>query len=222
MLLHGAAPRLLAKEAFAMSSPPRWIVSQFRNPTGPLGHLAGLIMRIRPSNRLRNLRTVELLDLRPGDRVLELGFGPGLAIARAAERATAGQVVGVDHSAVMVRAARRRNAAAIREGRVELRLGSADALPAFEAPFDKVLAVNVFMFWRDPVAVLAGVRGAMRPGGAIALTQQPRRRGATVTDTRAAAERMEAALRAAGFESVRTELLEMAPVPAACVLARAP
>jgi hypothetical protein len=57
----------------------------------------------------------------------------------------------------------------------------------------------------------------MAPGGVVALTLQPRRRGATADDARAAAERM-ASLRAAGFEEVRTELLEMAPVAAACVL----
>jgi ubiquinone/menaquinone biosynthesis C-methylase UbiE len=205
-----------------MRSPPRWIVAQFGNPTGPLGHLAGFVMRTRPSNRLRNRRTVELLEIRQEERVLEIGFGPGLAIARAAELATSGKVVGIDHSEVMLRAATRRNAAAIRDGRVELRRGSADELPRFEAPFDKVLAVNVFMFWSDPVAVLSRVREVMRPGGTIALTLQPRRPGATQHDTRSAAERMTAALATAGFDHARTVILEMPPVPAACVLAQRP
>jgi SAM-dependent methyltransferase len=195
-------------------------VQQFGKPRGPLGMLAGLIMRVRPSNRLRNSRTLDLLDIRPEDRVLEVGFGPGLAVARAAELATAGMVVGIDHSELMLRQARRRNAEAIGAGRVELLLGSAEALPRFEGRFDKVLAVNVYMFWKDPVSVLGGLRQAMNPGGVIALTVQPRRRGATADDTRAAAESMVASLRAAGFGEVRTEILEMAPVPAACVVAR--
>src|SRR5512138_1099995 len=116
------------------------IVRQFGRPRGPLGALAGLVMRLRPSNRLRNLRTVELLDIQPSDRVLEIGFGPGLAVARAAELASAGKVVGVDHSALMLRQARRRNARAIRAGRVELLLGSAEAVPRIEGGFQKVLA----------------------------------------------------------------------------------
>ena len=198
------------------------LVRQFGKPDGLLGVLAGLIMQVRPSNRLRNLRTLELLDIRPGDRVLELGFGPGLAVKRASELATSGKVVGIDHSALMLREARRRNAAEIRTGRVELLLGSADALPRFEERFDKVLAVNVFMFWEDPVSVLAGLRGVMKSGAVIALTLQPRRSGATVGDTRAAAERMATALRDAGYETIRTELMEMAPVAAACVLGRTP
>jgi len=198
------------------------IVQQFGKPSGPLGVLAGFVMRVRPSNRLRNARTLDLLDIQPEDRILEVGFGPGVAVARAAELATAGKVVGVDHSELMLRQARRRNAKAIRAGRVELLLGSADALPRLEDRFDKVVAVNVYTFWKDPVSVLSGLRQVMSPGGVIALTLQPRRRGATAGDTRVAAERMSASLRAAGFGEVRTEILEMAPVPAACALGRRP
>jgi ubiquinone/menaquinone biosynthesis C-methylase UbiE len=198
------------------------LIEQFGKPSGPLGALVGLIMRLRPSNRIRSIRTLELLDIRPEDRVLEVGFGPGLAVARAAERATAGKVVGIDHSPLMLRQARRRNAQAIRAGHVELLLGSADALPRFEERFDKVLAVNVYMFWDDPASVLTNLRSVTKPGGVIALTLQPRNRGATIDDTRAAAKRMAASLEAAGFGEVRTEILVMAPVAAACVLGRNP
>jgi SAM-dependent methyltransferase len=123
----------------------------------------------------------------------------------------------------MVEQAARRNASAIRAGRVELLLGSADALQHFDGdPFDKVVAVNVYMFWKDPVSVLRGLLQVMSPGGVIALTLQPRRRGATANDTRAAAERMSASLREAGFGDIRTVIMEMAPVPAACVLGATP
>lgn len=199
---------------------PAWIVAQFGKPSGMLGALAGFIMRTRAANRIRNRRTVELLGISRGDRVLELGFGPGLSIEHAAALATGGKVVGVDHSALMLRGAARRNARAIREGRVELWLGSAEALPAFEDGFDRVFAVNVFMFWRDPVVALEGVRRVLAPAGRVALTVQPRRRGATVEDARRVGEAMRGALEAAGFEVERTELIEVAPVPAACVLAR--
>ena len=205
-----------------MSTTRSAIVQQFGKPSGPLGVLVGLVMRVRPSNRLRNSRTVDLLDIQPRERILEVGFGPGLAVARAAELATAGKVVGIDHSELMLRQARRRNAKAISAGRVELLLGSANALPPFDGRFDKVMAVNVYMFWEDPVLVLGGLRQIMNAGGVIALTLQPRRRGATADDTRAAAERMSASLQAAGFGEVRAEILEMEPVAAACVLGRPP
>jgi trans-aconitate methyltransferase len=41
----------------------------------------------------------------PADRVLEIGFGPGIAIAELADRATRGHVYGIDHSQVMVQQA---------------------------------------------------------------------------------------------------------------------
>ncbi len=58
----------------------------------------------------------------------------------------------------------------------------------------------------------------MKPGGAVLLALQPRNRGATDDDARAAGDRMASSLREAGFEDVRIEILEMAPVNTACVL----
>src|SRR6266498_1250124 len=59
-----------------MSAVRSALVRQFGKPSGLLGTIAGLIMRARPSNRERNVRTLVLLDIRPEDHVLEVGFGP--------------------------------------------------------------------------------------------------------------------------------------------------
>ena len=88
-------------------------LAQFHHPTGAVGHVAGWIMGRRSSNVARNRWAVQLLDVQPTDRVIELGCGPGVAIAALATRAIRGLVVGVDHSQVMIRQARRRNRAAI-------------------------------------------------------------------------------------------------------------
>src|SRR5262249_2554216 len=125
------------------------VVSQFHRPHGFGGRAAGWVMAHRGSNRKRNVWAAGLLDVQPTDRVLQMGCGPGVAIQQLARRATSGLVVGVDHSELMVRHARKRNAAAVRAGRVDLRLGSAEDLPAFDERFDKVLAVNSLMFWDD-------------------------------------------------------------------------
>jgi ubiquinone/menaquinone biosynthesis C-methylase UbiE len=196
------------------------VVRQFGKPTGLVGRLVGLVMATRPSNRERNRRTIELLEIQPEDRVLEVGYGPGLAIEWAAERARRGKVVGIDHSDLMRRRAARHNARAIEAGLVELHVASMDAMPAFDGPFDKVFAVNVYMFWPDPARALARLAAVMKPGGTIALTFQPRNRGATNEDTRRGAERIAEGLRVAGFGGVRAEILPMKPVEAVCVLGR--
>jgi ubiquinone/menaquinone biosynthesis C-methylase UbiE len=175
----------------------------------------------RPSNRQRNRWVVSLLGVRPASRVLEIGFGPGLAVAELA-RAGAGHVYGVDHSAVMLRQASRRNAAAIRAGRVTLIRASADQLPpALDGPFDAIFAVNSLGFWPDPSQRLAELRRRLAPGGRIAIASQPRCPGATADTSRSAARDIEDLLTAAGFTHLSTEVLPLSP-PVACVLATSP
>lgn len=131
------------------------------------------------TNRRRNLWAVSLLDVQRGDRVLEIGFGPGIAVREVSRLAVDGYVCGLDHSGEMLRQAARRNAAAIRTGHVDLRLGSFERLPQFMERFDKVLAVNTMMFWTQPTDRLKELRRAMRPGGVIAIAHQPRGPGAS-------------------------------------------
>lgn len=147
-------------------------VRQFGNPRGVTGRAVGWIMAHRGSNVQRNRWVVSLLDVQPTDRVLEIGFGPGIAIAALARRATRGQVYGIDHSAVMVGQAGRRNAAAVRAQRVHLVRAGVDRLPSFDEPLDAILAVNSVGFWPDPVQRLRELRRLLRPGGRIALASQ--------------------------------------------------
>jgi SAM-dependent methyltransferase len=196
----------------------RRLVRNFHDPRGLGGSAAGWIMGHRSSNVRRSRWAVELLDVQPTDRVLEIGFGPGVAIAALAERAVAGTVVGVDRSPVMLRQARRRNAAAVRTGRVQLHLAPVEDLPVdLGGPFDKVLAINTVGFWPDPPARLTELAGRMRPGGRIAVVSQPRCPGATAETTVAAGQELERHLLEAGFGGLRSVTLDLDP-PVVCVL----
>src|SRR5215207_11390231 len=157
------------------------------------------------------LVAVSLLDAQPDDRVLEIGFGPGLAIRELSRLAVEGYVCGIDHSELMLRRAKRLNAEGLERGVVDLRLGSVERLPAFEEPFDKILAVNAMMFWREPVARLEEHRNLLRSGGLIAVAHQPR--GPGTSDETSAAEGREraAALAQAGFSQVRLETMALKP-----------
>ncbi|HEX4981544.1 MAG TPA: methyltransferase domain-containing protein [Ilumatobacteraceae bacterium] len=197
----------------------RSLAKQFGNPHGALGRVAGWVMGRRTSNVRRSRWAVELLDLQPGERLLEVGCGPGVAIAAAASRGIA--VVGVDRSAVMIGQARRRNNAAVRAGRVELVTAPVEDLPDFDKPFDKVLAVNTVGHWDDPLGGLTALRRVLRSGGRIAIVTQPRHAGATAADSLAAADTTIGLLGEAGFDDVRIETLELDP-PAVCALATNP
>jgi ubiquinone/menaquinone biosynthesis C-methylase UbiE len=183
--------------------------------------MAGWIMTHRRSNKQRNSWAVSLLEVQPADRVLEIGFGPGLAIAELARCASQGRVYGIDHSEVMVHQARRRNHAAIRAHRVELVHASVDQLPSFDEPLDAILAVNSVGFWPDPAERLHDLRRLLRPSGRIALVTQPRCPGATRDTATRAAREFQDLLAQAGFARFRVEILELDP-PVACVLAYNP
>jgi SAM-dependent methyltransferase len=199
------------------------VVRQFHNPTGAGGHLAGWVMGHRRSNVARSRWAVGLLDVKTIDRVLELGCGPGVAVAELAARATSGLVVGVDRSAVVISQARRRNARAVRDGRVQLIVAAVEDLRSresapFDAPFDAVLAINTVGFWIDPVTRLEELRERLRPGGRVAVASQPRLPGATAETSATAADDLVGLLSAAGFSGARVETLALSP-PAVCVLA---
>jgi SAM-dependent methyltransferase len=198
------------------------VVSQFHRPHGLGGRAAGWVMATRGSNRKRNVWAAGLLDVQPDDRVLEIGFGPGVAIREMAKRATRGLVCGIDHSEVMVRQAARRNAAAVRAGRVELRLGSVTDLPNYAEPFDKMLAVNSLMFWDDPVGRLRDVRRRLRPDGRIAIALQPRGPGSSDDTTDRAAVEIQEQLTTAGFSDLRVDTLDLEPTKVVCVLGTNP
>jgi SAM-dependent methyltransferase len=197
------------------------VVDQFMRPHGAGGHVAGWVMAHRSSNRRRNSWVVSLLDVQPTDRVLEVGFGPGIAVRELAARATSGTVFGIDHSPVMLRQARRRNSADVRSGRVDLRLASVTSLPDFGGPMDKIMAVNSVGFWEDPAVRLRDLRDRLRPGGVIALASQPRCPGATAETSMRAGDEIEATLIRTGFRHAHVEMLQLEP-PVVCVLADAP
>jgi ubiquinone/menaquinone biosynthesis C-methylase UbiE len=103
--------------------------------------------------------------VQPTDRVLEIGFGPGLAIAELSRRATRGTVYGIDRSDVMLPQATKRNAAAVRAKHVQLVQASVEQLPLFDEPLDAILAVNSVGFWSEPAQRLVQLRALLRPGG---------------------------------------------------------
>jgi ubiquinone/menaquinone biosynthesis C-methylase UbiE len=189
---------------------------QMAKPEGALGWVAGHLMAINSGER--SDWVFSLLDLNPQDRVLEVGFGPGTDVHRASRAAAS--VAGVDHSALMVRQASRRNAKAIREGRVQLQLGSAHNLPFPEAHFDKVFAINSAQFWKDSVGALHEVGRVLKPGGWVALAVQPRSKGATDDHAYHAGRGLADAMKKAGFNDVHVESRAMKPVSTVCALGK--
>lgn len=121
-----------------------------------------------------NAEALTLLDLRPSDRVLEVGFGHGRTLERAAVALTTGSVAGVDLSEEMVRLAAHRCRHLIRDGKVAVSVGSSEHLPFPDQHFDKALAVHTIYFWSDPRAHLREIRRVLRDDGRFVLVFRPK------------------------------------------------
>jgi ubiquinone/menaquinone biosynthesis C-methylase UbiE len=117
------------------------------------------------SERLRSI--VASLEIQPNDRVLEIGCGHGVAATLVCERLDGGFLTAVDRSAKMIEAASRRNAEHVAAGRAEFLVAALEDLDLGERRFDKVFAVRVGLFHRDPERARSLVEPWLAPGGEV-------------------------------------------------------
>jgi ubiquinone/menaquinone biosynthesis C-methylase UbiE len=117
------------------------------------------------SERLRSV--VEQLNIGPNDRVLEIGCGHGVAVTLVCERLEGGRLTAVDRSAKMIEAASRRNAAYVEAGTAEFFVAALENLELGDRRFDKIFAVRVGLFHRDPDRARSLVKPWLAPGGAV-------------------------------------------------------
>ncbi|MBW8636670.1 class I SAM-dependent methyltransferase [Hoeflea sp. WL0058] len=193
------------------------IVEQFGKPHGPLGRIVGYILANRPSGAERSRWTVDLLELREGQDILEIGCGPGLALEKCLAAVAAGRVVGIDHSELMIRQAGRRLHSCIESGRLKLQIGGLEILYEETDAYDRIFSINVIQFLGDMDRVFALLLDRLKPGGLCATTLQPRNQEATRETALEAARNMTCAMTKAGFEAVASHELTMEPTPAICI-----
>ncbi len=150
---------------------PEFVARHGRRPEGLFGRLLATLMAWETSKE--NDAALELLDIRAGDRVLEIGFGHGRSIAAAAKLTRGGLVAGIDSSPTMAAMARRRNRALVDQGLVDLRQGDSLRLPFEDNSFDRAWSVHTVYFWDAPVAHIQEVRRVLKDGGRFVVGFRP-------------------------------------------------
>lgn len=150
---------------------PLFIARQGRRPSGLLGRLVARVMASETAPE--NARALDILDLSPGDRLLEVGCGHGRTLREAVQRAEDIRATGLDFSDVMLRAARRRNHTQITVGQVSLDHGDSARLPYGDNLFSAVLSVHTIYFWDPAEKHLTGLFRVLAPGGRLVLGYRP-------------------------------------------------
>jgi ubiquinone/menaquinone biosynthesis C-methylase UbiE len=128
------------------------------------------------TERLRAI--ADQLDIQPDDRVLEIGCGHGVAATFVCEHLDGGRLTAVDRSQKMIDAAARRNAAYVEAGKAEFLVAKLEDLDLGDRRFDKIFAVRVGLFHREPDRAQALAERWLAPGGEVsAFFDPPTRRG---------------------------------------------
>lgn len=144
-----------------------FIDSQYQTPKGMIGTYIGEKM-VRQHKTETNW-SLELMNIKQGDRVLELGCGAGYAIKLIFKKDLAEEIVGLDISPTIIRSARRRNKKAINAKKVKLVQADFKNLPFLNENFNTVLSIQTIYFWTDITATLSEIYRILKPKGNIIL-----------------------------------------------------
>jgi SAM-dependent methyltransferase len=161
---------------------------------------------------------VDTLELRPADRLLEVGCGHGVAVSLVCQRLTTGTITAIDRSPKMIEIATRRNRDNVDAVRAVLEAIALEDADLGDRHFDKVFAFNVAPFWQQPEAALDAIREHLARDGTVYLFWDARHAPARARDLGKLADRP----REGGFSLDRVLVEDLRPVPAVCAMGRPP
>ena len=156
-----------------MSLIPNKKLTDAGNPAKPTGKAGADMLRyMNEEHSDLTLWALDLLDYDNKDRVLDVGCGGGATLRLLRERIPDGHLTGVDYSDVSVTLSRELNADLIATGKMEIVAGSVTNLPFENDSFNKIVTVESFYFWPDPVECLSEVQRVLIPKGVFLLVSE--------------------------------------------------
>ena len=148
------------------------LAAQLRKPEGKNGLEIGEIMN--KGNREINLSSIDALNLKGEEHVLEIGMGNGYFVSTILEKAESINYIGCDFSEDMIQEANLKNETHIKNGNVDFRLATAEELPVHSNSIDKIMTVNTIYFWENQTQVLAEFKRVLKPNGKLIIGIRPK------------------------------------------------
>jgi len=196
----------------------RLLSFQYRFPSGFLGRYIGTKMDER--NDRQSDWVISLLDLKPKDNVLDVGFATGRVLKKLAKTVTLGKLCGLDPSETMNNVASERLTREIHSGRVQLYKGYAENPPFQPNTFTKIFAVHVVYFWEDLKTVFTQLLKILTRGGVVAIYYVSPIISSNKNFHEYSEEQIRTAMLEAGFKTVQTENKLFGKQKGVCLLAK--
>jgi cyclopropane fatty-acyl-phospholipid synthase-like methyltransferase len=156
------------------------------------------------------------MDVRPTDRLLEIGCGHGVAVTLVCEKLSGGSILAVDRSVTMIEMASRRNAEYVAAGVASFQAASLHEADLGDTVYDKIFAIHLPVVLRgQPDRELAIVREHLAPDGRLFLMYQPFP-GQAQTEL----AKLEATVRTRGLTVTEVRTQDLASGTIGCVIAR--
>lgn len=150
----------------------KMIAAQLRKPEGEMAVQIG--ERMNEGNFHINQYAIEALDVKPSDRVLEIGMGNGLFVKKILSAGKEVHYSGCDFSEEMVEDAVKRNKASVNSGQSDFHACNAEALPFDDNIFDKIITVNTLYFWENQERVFREIKRVMKKDAIFVIAIRPK------------------------------------------------
>jgi len=181
---------------------------QLRKPSGFFGRIVSKMMDIR--NREFYEKVIIELDIKSGDKIYEIGYGPGLGIRLISNLRKDCSISGIDYSELMFSKATKRNKQFINAGIVNLKYGDLLTADIDNERYDKIYCLNVIYFWSDLSKVFDKIYSMLNDGGMYCIFMTHEKEIGTQKFTKEfckySIEQVESELKKAGFKSVEHKL----------------
>ena len=182
---------------------------QFGKPDGNLGRFVGWLMSIK--NRDRAKWTIEKLNFKPTDYILEIGYGSGASFKVVADQLTSGFIAGIDHSPIMLEQANKKNRKNIESKKAELKCGTVWDLDYPEEYFDIIFGSNVHFFWENPTKEFQKLYSFLKQDGRLIMVFQARWTKSE-EQVKQVADKTKKQYEEAGLKNIEIEFKPMKPV----------
>jgi len=145
-------------------------VKQCRKPSGRFGKFVGRSMNFGHA-RIRHW-SLSHISFKQDACILDVGCGGGKAVQELARSTSIKKVYGIDYSEEMVQLSKKVNNTFIKQGIVEILLGSVSSLPFTDNTFDLVTAFEAYYFWPNLIDDLKEIQRVLKQGGILLIANE--------------------------------------------------